>query len=172
MSTIIRPITMDDAEGFHAALDSVARELRYLRLTAAPPVERTHSFIASNLANGNPQLVTLDNGVVVGWCDICRSDENGSEHCGSLGMGLVASHRGRGLGRQLLTATLTAAAPSFERVELDVYGSNLSAIALYEKVGFAHEGRRRRAIIRNGEYQDILTMGLLFSQTRPEPGLS
>lgn len=163
MSITIRPITIDDAEGFRAALDSVARENRYLRLTQAPPVEASREFIASNLAKGNPQFVALEDGVIVGWCDICRSDESGSEHCGFLGMGLVATHRGRGIGRQLITATVAAAAETFERVELDVYGSNLSAIALYEKVGFIHEGRRRRAIVRDGAYQDILTMGLLVN---------
>ncbi|MBJ3784913.1 GNAT family N-acetyltransferase [Devosia sediminis] len=163
MTITIRPITEADAEGFHAALDSVARENRYLRLTEAPPVEASREFIAANIEKGNPQWVAVDEGRIVGWCDICRSDESGSEHCGSLGMGLVASHRGRGIGHQLITETLVAAASGFERVELDVYSSNLPAIRLYEKVGFVHEGRRRRAILRGGEYQDILTMGLLFN---------
>lgn len=163
MSIIIRPITPADAEGFHSALDQVAREKRYLRLTEAPPIEATRGFIAANIESGNPQLVALEDGVIVGWCDICRSSESGSEHCGSLGMGLVAGHRGRGIGYQLLKQTLEAAAPVFERVELDVYGSNLPAIRLYEKLGFVHEGSRRRAIVRDGAYQDILTMGLLFS---------
>lgn len=163
MPILVRPIRVEDADGFRAALDSVARENRYLRLTEAPPVEASRSFIAANIAKGNPQLVALDAGQVVGWCDICRSDDSGSEHCGFLGIGLIASHRGRGIGHQLLTQTLAAASPVFERVELDVYSNNLPAIALYEKVGFVHEGRRRRAIVRDGAYQDILTMALLFN---------
>jgi RimJ/RimL family protein N-acetyltransferase len=163
MTILVRPIRVEDAEGFHAALDSVARENRYLRLTEAPPIAATRQFIAANIERGNSQLVAIDDGEVVGWCDICRSDERGSEHCGFLGMGLISSHRGRGIGRQLITQTLAAAAPTFERVELDVYSGNLAAIALYEKVGFVHEGRRRRAIVRDGAYQDILIMALLFN---------
>lgn len=163
MTILVRRIHTEDAEGFHAVLDSVARENRYLRLTEAPPVDATRHFIASNIEKGNPQLVALDGDKVVGWCDICRCDESGSEHCGFLGMGLIASHRGRGIGRQLITETLAAAAPDFERVELDVYSGNLAAIALYEKVGFVHEGRRRRAMVRDETYQDILIMGLLFN---------
>lgn len=163
MPITIRPIALNDAEAFHAALDSVARERRFLRLTEAPPIERTHDFIASNIATGNPQFVALDGNMLVGWCDICRSGEAGSEHCGSLGMGLLASHRGRGLGANLLAATLDAARGGFRRVELDVYASNIAAIALYEKAGFVHEGRRRAALHRDGRYEDIVMMGLLFS---------
>ena len=163
MPISIRPITPADAAQFHAVLDAVARERRFLRLTQAPPVEGSRDFIAANIASGNPQYVALDGDRVVGWCDICRSDEPGSEHCGSLGMGLLASHRGMGIGGNLLAATINAARGHFERVELDVYSANTSAIALYEKASFSHEGRRRKALFRDGAYQDILIMGLLLS---------
>jgi RimJ/RimL family protein N-acetyltransferase len=163
MSVTIRPITLDDAGGFHAALDSVARERRFLRLTEAPPLARSLQFIASNLASGNPQFVAVDEDEIVGWCDICRSNEQDSEHCGGLGMGLLASHRGKGIGTNLVTAALDAARGKFERVELEVYASNIPAIALYQKTGFAHEGRRRRALLRDGVHDDIVMMGLLLS---------
>lgn len=163
MNITVRPITLDDAGGFHAALDSVARERRYLRLTEAPPLARSLQFIASNLESGNPQFVAADGEAIVGWCDICRSSEQDSEHCGGLGMGVVADHRGMGIGTKLVTATLNAARGHFERVDLDVYASNTPAIALYEKVGFALEGRRRQALLRDGVYDDIVMMGLLLS---------
>jgi RimJ/RimL family protein N-acetyltransferase len=83
-------------------------------------------------------------------------------------MGIVAGHRGRGIGRALIEAALAEASETFRRVELDVYASNIPAIALYEKVGFAHEGRRIDAIRINGAYQDILMMGLLFVPSTPE----
>jgi RimJ/RimL family protein N-acetyltransferase len=163
MPVTIRPITLADAEAFHAVLDRVARERRFLRLTSAPPLERSQAFVADNIARENPQFVVLDGDALVGWCDICRSSENDSEHCGWLGMGLLASHRGIGLGRNLLAATLNAARGRFERVELEVYASNRPAIALYEKAGFAHEGRRREALKRDGQVDDIILMGLLFN---------
>ena len=121
------------------------------------------AFISDNLKRGNPQFVATDAHEVIGWCDICRSDVQGSEHCGSLGMGLLASHRGRGLGHALLAATLAAARGQFERVELEVYASNAAAIALYENAGFALEGCRRHALLRDGIYEDIVVMGLLLN---------
>lgn len=162
LSVTIRPITPADAPAFHAVLDTVARERRYLRLTTAPPVESSAGFIAANIESGNPQFVALDVDRLVGWCDICRSGEAGSEHIGWLGMGLLPSHRGQGIGHQLLTATLDAARGKFERIELEVYASNTAAIALYDKAGFAHEGRRHKALLRDGKHDDILMMGLLL----------
>lgn len=68
-----------------------------------------------------------------------------------------------------MTAALNAARGKFERVELEVYASNTPAIALYEKAGFAHEGRRRRALLRDGVHDDIVMMGLLLSEAQPPP---
>jgi diamine N-acetyltransferase len=50
---------------------------------------------------------------------------------------------------------------NLNRVALDVYATNLRAIRSYEKVGFVHEGRRRQAIYKDGEYVDILQMSVL-----------
>lgn len=159
--TIVRPITLDDVPGFNAALGSVALERRYLRTTEAPPLERSYGFVAGNIETGNPQFVALDDDVVVGWCDVCRVTDNGSEHVGVLGMGVFASHRGRGIGRQLIEATLADARTRFSRIELDVYASNRAAIALYLSVGFEQEGVRRAAIRIGGRDEDIVVMGLL-----------
>ena len=162
MPVDIRPITPADAAGYNRALDSVAREQKFLRLTRAPSLDSSKDFIADNISGANPHFVAVDEDVVVGWCDICRSDAARSEHVGELGMGLIATHRSRGIGPLLLEATLAAARPHFRRVELQVYETNLAAIRLYEKAGFTHEGRRRRAIHLDGLDRDILIMAMLF----------
>jgi len=77
-------------------------------------------------------------------------------------MGLLPPYRGRGLGRRLLKKIVTAGwAFGLERIELQAYGSNTLAIALYERFGFVHEGRRRKARFLDGEYDDTVIMGLL-----------
>lgn len=162
MTIEIRKIRIDDADGYNRALDQVAREEVYLRLVQAPPLAASIDFVASNIARGNSHFVALDQGEVIGWCDVCRSDERGSEHVGSLGMGLVPGHRGRGIGRLLLDATIAHAATRFRRVELDVYESNHRAIALYRAAGFDHEGTRRAAILLGEDYRDILMMARIF----------
>ena len=44
------------------------------------------------------------------------------------------------------------------RVELEVFSDNPRAIHLYEKMGFALEGCRRMAVVKNGRYVDEYVM--------------
>jgi putative acetyltransferase len=47
------------------------------------------------------------------------------------------------------------------RIELLVFERNEAAIHLYRKFGFVVEGRRRKAIFRDGKYLDDLMMARL-----------
>jgi diamine N-acetyltransferase len=53
---------------------------------------------------------------------------------------------------------------NLNRVYLRVFANNLRAIRCYEKAGFVLEGRLRQAHFQNGEYFDILLMGVLRSE--------
>lgn len=148
--------------GYHAALDAVARERRWLLFLEAPPLERSASFVRSLLAGAGVQFVALDeSGRVVGWCDIARDEREGVAHTGQLGMALVKEHRGQGHGRRLMEAALAAAkALGIERVELEVFASNAAAVTLYRKLGFREEGRKLKARKIDGAYDDIVVMAL------------
>ncbi|TBR17423.1 GNAT family N-acetyltransferase [bacterium] len=148
--------------GYHAALDAVARERRWLLFLEAPPLERSAAFVRRLLAGGGVQFIAVtDSDEVVGWCDIARGARDGVAHSGHLGMGLVKEHRGRGVGRKLMEAALAAAkASGIERVELEVFASNAPAITLYRKLGFREEGRKLKALKRDGGYDDLVVMAL------------
>ncbi|HUQ83076.1 MAG TPA: GNAT family N-acetyltransferase [Gemmatimonadaceae bacterium] len=160
----IVPISDEYVEGFHRCVGVVARERKYLALTDSPPIESTRAFVRSVLDGGGVQLVALDgDDNVVGWCDITRPPIEGFRHSGRLGMGLLPEYHGRGLGRRLAEASIDAArANGVERVELEVFASNTRAIRLYERLGFAHEGVRRRARKIDGAYDDNVMMALVF----------
>jgi RimJ/RimL family protein N-acetyltransferase len=49
-----------------------------------------------------------------------------------------------------------------ERIELEVYGSNKSAIRLYERAGFVVEGVKKRARKLDGEYDDLVQMAVFI----------
>lgn len=53
---------------------------------------------------------------------------------------------------------------NLNRVYLYVFETNVRGIRCYEKAGFKHEGRLRQAIFQNGQYIDLLVMGLLRSE--------
>lgn len=157
-----RPLRLEDVDAFHAVLDVVAREQLYLALTQAPPVETTREFVATSLAAGNIHQGLFCADRLVGWADICRLTRSSQSHRGVLGMGLLPTFRGHGLGRVLLASTLAGAdAAGFTRVELTVRGDNARAIALYERLGFDHEGVQRRALLVDGVFHDLAMMARL-----------
>ncbi len=47
------------------------------------------------------------------------------------------------------------------RLSLNVFSYNTRAIRTYEKVGFVVEGRMREALLRDGQYHDLIFMGIL-----------
>ena len=70
-------------------------------------------------------------------------------------------HRGRGVGRALLTAGLEWAIenPTIEKVGLSVFSDNERAIALYRLLGFEEEGCRRGEYrMDDGSYRDDLLL--------------
>jgi RimJ/RimL family protein N-acetyltransferase len=163
----IRPITADDIEGFHRAVDLVARERKYLAFLEAPPLASAREFVLGNIAKGNPQFVAIADDEVVGWCDIVRIDRPVYAHAGVLGMGLLAPYRGHGHGRRLIATTLQAAQlAGFSRVELAVHADNPRAIALYERIGFVREGIKRRATCIDGRFGDDIMMAITEWETQ------
>jgi len=161
MSVEIVPIERKHIAGFREVLDGVARERRWLAYLEAPPLPRVRSFVLNGLRNGMTQFVALDGGRVVGWCDVNPKTHATLRHGGVLGMGVAASHRGRGVGSALIQTTLAAAtARGIRRVELIVRADNAAAIALYERHGFELEGRLRDYLIVDGASHDALAMAL------------
>ena len=161
MNVLVRDAVMGDMSGCHLCLDAVAQEGCWLSRLCAAPLERYAAFWASLREAMAPQTVAVDGETVVGWCDIIPDASPVRAHVGSLGMGLLASHRGQGLGRRLLTQTLARARDrGLERVELSVLHDNIAAYALYDRLGFVVEGRRIHDWKHEGVYRDSILMAL------------
>jgi RimJ/RimL family protein N-acetyltransferase len=79
-----------------------------------------------------------------------------------------AAVRGRGLGTEAVTLLLRYGFDylGLRRVNLAVLADNAAALALYEKLGFAREGLERRAVLRNGQYLDVVHMGIFAEEFR------
>jgi RimJ/RimL family protein N-acetyltransferase len=162
MAVRIVPLLPRHVRGFHEALDSVAREGRFLAMVEAPPLAAARRFVRNGAAAGSVQFVALVEDAVVGWCDISRLAWVTQRHSGTLGMGVIAARRGRGIGRALLEAALARADEvGLTRVELRVRTDNAAAIRLYERCGFEVEGTCRRYLVHEGRAHDALIMARL-----------
>ena len=156
---LIRDTLPEDAKAVSVLVDAVARERRYLAGTSGFSEEATTSFIATVKAAKGVLLVALVDDAVVGWCDITPASFEGMTHVGRLGMGVKSGFRGRGIGKGLLKAALNRAfRQGLERVELEVFRSNDSAVRLYEAHGFLREGVKVGARKLDGTADDILLL--------------
>lgn len=74
--------------------------------------------------------------------------------------------RGQGYGTQAVRLLLNFAFKdlNLRRVYLYVFSTNAAAIRVYENVGFAREGILRQAAHINGDYVDVIVMGILRNE--------
>jgi ribosomal protein S18 acetylase RimI-like enzyme len=159
----IVPIAEGHIDGFHRALDIVARERRYLAFLEAPPIEATRAFVLDNIKRGQLQFVAVSADEVVGWCDVTPMSRPTQAHRGVFGVGLLPQFRGQGIGTKLTQSALAAArAFGLHRVELTVREHNTGAIVLYKKAGFEIEGVQRGAVLVDGVYENVVCMAVVF----------
>jgi ribosomal protein S18 acetylase RimI-like enzyme len=157
------PIAEEHIPGFRAAVDTVARERKYLAFLEAPPLAEVARFVRANIEHEYPQFVVLSADTVVGWCDVIPNRSRVIySHCGTLGIGLLPEFRGKGIGRRLMRRTIDAAfAFGLTRIELTVRENNTNAIALYKSLGFETEGLHRNAVSIGGRHENLYSMALL-----------
>lgn len=155
--------SLEYADSFRDALDSVARERTWLAYTEAPPYEHMRKFVSGLIKDNDIQVYALLDETVAGWCDITRRKREVFAHTGSLGMGITKPHRGKGLGSMMMEECIKQArANGLEKICLEVYSHNTAGIALYKKFGFVEEGKKIREAKLDGKYFDEYVMGLLL----------
>lgn len=161
----IRRATRADAAGMARYTEAlVAERLDTILLETPYTAEQERSILAEYEAAGGVFMLAVEGGAVVGMCDLRRGARTGNRHLGVLGMGVLAGYRGQGIGRRLLTAVIEAAKgmDGFCRIELGVTPWNAPAIALYESLGFVHEGVKKKGIATRGAPEDDLMMALVW----------
>ncbi|MBS2029852.1 MAG: GNAT family N-acetyltransferase [Deltaproteobacteria bacterium] len=158
----LREVRVEDAAGYVAVLSDPGVLWATLQAPLTPAsiwIKR----IASNDPARNHSRAALVDGEVVATFGLHGSPSPRRQHVWMLGMGIATAWQGRGLGRALMDDLMRIAQEQgIARVELDVYADNTRAIALYEKCGFVHEGRKRLESWREGAYTDGLAMARLF----------
>lgn len=161
---VIRTIEEADLVGYHECLGTVARERIYLGLVDAPEPEACANWMKRLRSRDFPFVIARAGETVIGWCDIAPDERVGYQHVGHLGMGMLPSWRGRGIGTRLLTGALADADRiGLERIELEVFMGNGTAQRLYRRLGFVVEGVKRKARKIDGHYDDHILMARMPS---------
>jgi len=164
MNPIIRKGTTDDSEAVYSLYKKVASIECGL---ARNKDEITSEYISSFVKK------SIHSGVIFVAEDEATTNLIGEIHCyssslqvfahvlGELTIAVDPVYQGKGIGRLLfekLLNTIINEKPEIQRVELIARESNRKAIAFYESLGFAIEGRFEQRIQSvNGEFEaDIL----------------
>jgi RimJ/RimL family protein N-acetyltransferase len=171
MDVRVREARPDDAERLLAFVREMAHDPEALvpLVPDEPPcsftVDEERCVIVDYAAADNAVFLVAEvDGEIVGELN-CRGGIRSSlRHAALLGVSVRAGWRDRGVGSALLAAALDWARATgvVTRIELSVYAENARAIHLYEKFGFAIEGRRRDAVRHSGRLVDDLVMARLL----------
>lgn len=109
----------------------------------------------------NRRLITLvarDNNEMIGYVSVVFAKFKKLRGNSYLTISVRASHRGQGVGSKLMEAAEQLARErGARRMELEVFSQN-PAVNLYKRLGYEEEGRKRKAVEDNGEFDDIIFM--------------
>jgi putative acetyltransferase len=124
-----------------------------------PSAEVWRMRLEGNAAARVHQFVGVVGDEIVATCGLHGATTPRRQHVWSLGMGVAGPWQGRRVGRALMRH-LTDLADALEvaRLELDVYGDNDRAIALYTQFGFVREGVKRLEAWRENAHVDAVVM--------------
>jgi len=125
-------------------------------------VEDEMKYVAGlNDGNFNFMLLGTVDGKIVTMASISRPHRPRVKHIGDFGISVAKEYWGLGIGRQMCLATINRARRvGVSKIDLKVRVDNLNAIALYESVGFRHEGITTRALKIGDQYFSNLMMGI------------
>ena len=166
---IIRRALPEDAAQIVAYARGVFAEPGINLITMAdefnPTTESEARMISEmNRASNSLFLVAEADGRIVGQLTLEGGKRRNVKHAAVLGITVAQEWRSQGVGRRLLTQSIRWARNSgvISRIELHVFVRNERAVRLYQEFGFVVEGRRRQAVIRDGESLADWVMGLLL----------
>ena len=167
----LRPLTREDLDGNWGSWLNDPEVTRHMFRGAFPESEESNKAFYELVRNSPNDLVlaiaAADDDVHVGNVGLHRIDwVNRSAEFGIL-VG-EKEYWSRGIGSEATEAIVRHGFDklNLHRIWLGVFADHDGAIKVYERIGFKTEGRLREAILRDGDAQDQLIMGLLAHEFR------
>lgn len=162
----IRRATPADAGGIAAVLERVVAERAYSAIDRAWTPEEQRRYLES-LSPREVFHAALDGaGTIVGYQSLDRYSTilPSMAHVAQVGTFLLPEWRGRGIGQSLFATTRQfALAAGYQKLVIQVRGSNTAAQGFYSRLGFAECGRLRDQVIIDGQPDDEIVMELFLT---------
>jgi RimJ/RimL family protein N-acetyltransferase len=162
---VIRTAQPDDAAAVLAYIRRIAAETEFFVLEPdefPATEEQEREWIQDHVQSpGKILLLAEASGTIIGNVSFENGPHRRIAHRGIFGLAVVKEWRGQGVGTALLGALLewAQANPVIEKVGLEVFATNETAIRLYKKLGFVAEGRRPKDIkFGPDKYVDTVAM--------------
>ena len=163
----IRAATVADAKCLIDLKSRLERDAEFLITSPVDPctgVELVSAAIKNNVSSTLSNILVAEAGEALIGVALSRSHIHPAYRgVVQLDIGVEASHRRSGLGKQLVNRTLDwAEFNGVHRIQLAVVDANRPAIDLYHRCGFEIEGTLRRAVRINGTLHDVHVMARLL----------
>jgi len=164
----IREATVADAKDIIDFIKAIGDESDNLTFSGSEfnkTVEEEEAILRDHYERENQIFViALIDDKIAGQMNARASQKPRLRHTCEIGISTRKHHWGKGIATEVLTYLIewANANPIIRKVNLRANVSNKKAIALYERMGFQHEGIHKRDFYLHGEFQDAVSMGLLI----------
>lgn len=155
----IRTPTVADAAALAALHKGIYDEGRWFVGDGPPAVEALRQRLRLLDPARSYYLVAAQGDALLGWLELHRLSPKKLAHVAVLTLAVAAPYRRRGVAGALLARAYPwAREVGVKKLQLSVRAPNGAAISLYEREGFALEGRERRQVCDAGGLEDNLLM--------------
>ncbi len=164
MEIVYRNIEIEDAEQYLNLINKIKDEEIYLFNSLRFPIESTKDFIKTHKKNNCPVIGAFtEKSELVGWINYSKGSFDEISHIATIGMGVSKEYRNEKIGSALMERCIIEAGKiGVEKLELEVFSTNISAIKLYKRYGFKTEGILIKKRKFKGKYEDLICMGLFL----------
>jgi RimJ/RimL family protein N-acetyltransferase len=157
----IAPLGLLDLLAFAVLRNDIEEEARHLVVSNGERKESALRILGRMLISGRRinTLVARNSGEFIGYVSLTFPRFRKLRGNAYLSISVRSTYQGRGVGTELMReAERYARERGIRRIELEVFGKNDGAYRLYRRLGYEEEGRKRRAVFDQGEFDDIIVM--------------
>ncbi|HEX6816838.1 MAG TPA: GNAT family protein [Ktedonobacterales bacterium] len=164
---ILRPIEREDLKRLHELERNVDLALLAGSEWHPVPLAAWEKDFDKHLEDEDKSEFVIEaDGKVIGDIGLHRWK---NRRAGTASLGIAISdpeYLGKGYGRDAISLLLdwSFRIQNYRRIELETLATNERAVRSYRACGFVEEGRKRLCEYVNGEYVDVLVMGILRSE--------